>query len=171
MGASGSSSDAQIFNCRKLKRRFENRTLGLPPPEPLGPGGQIYITSCWGTMPLPLCTGWSNHTADDNWPEEERIANYRISRDRRVVGNSFGILVRRFPVLMTIMAENCERHCANMCGTMIFVGLSVCLFNLFFYFFRGYVTSLFFWGGGGKVILKLFILIGGGGKGVTSCLA
>ena len=53
-GASESSSDAQIFNRSKLKRRIENRTLGLPPPEPLGPGGgQIYTTSCWGTMPLP----------------------------------------------------------------------------------------------------------------------
>ena len=37
--ACGSSSDAQIFNCSKLKRRIENGTLGLPPPEPLGPGG------------------------------------------------------------------------------------------------------------------------------------
>ena len=38
MGASGSSSDAQIFNHNKLKRRIENKTLGLPPPETLGPG-------------------------------------------------------------------------------------------------------------------------------------
>ena len=38
-GASGLSSDAQIFNHSTLKRRIENRTLGLPPPEPLGPGG------------------------------------------------------------------------------------------------------------------------------------
>ena len=36
VGASGSSSDAQIFNRNKLKRRIENGTLGLPP---LGPGG------------------------------------------------------------------------------------------------------------------------------------
>ena len=46
VGASGSLSDAQIFNRSKLKRRSENGTLGLPPPEPLGPGGQIYTTSC-----------------------------------------------------------------------------------------------------------------------------
>ena len=51
VGSSGSSSNAQI--CSKWKRRIENGTLGIPPPEPLGPGGQICTTSCWGTMPLP----------------------------------------------------------------------------------------------------------------------
>ena len=44
VGASGSSSDAQIFNRSKLKR-IENGTLGLIPSEPLGPGGQIYTTT------------------------------------------------------------------------------------------------------------------------------
>ena len=53
VGASRSSSDAQIFNRSKLKKRIVNGRLGLPPPEPLGPGGRIYTTSCWGTMPLP----------------------------------------------------------------------------------------------------------------------
>ena len=39
MVASGSSSDAQIFNHSKLRRTIENGRLGLPPPEPLGPVG------------------------------------------------------------------------------------------------------------------------------------
>ena len=39
VGASGLSSDAQIFNRSKLKRRIKKGTSGLPPPEPLGPGG------------------------------------------------------------------------------------------------------------------------------------
>ena len=52
VGASGSSSDAQIFNCSKLKR-IENGRIGLQPPEPLGPGGpDLHYFSCWGTMPL-----------------------------------------------------------------------------------------------------------------------
>ena len=39
VGASGSSSDDQIFNRSKLKTNIENGRLGLPPLEPLGPGG------------------------------------------------------------------------------------------------------------------------------------
>ena len=66
VGVSGSSSYAQIFNHTKLRRRIENGTLGLSPPEPLGPGGQIYTSAFWGTMPLPLCLGWSSPTAEDN---------------------------------------------------------------------------------------------------------
>ena len=39
VGSSGSSLDAQIFNCSKLREKIEDGTLGLPPPETLGEGG------------------------------------------------------------------------------------------------------------------------------------
>ena len=39
VGSSGSSSDAQIINCSKLKKNTENGTWGLPASEPLGEGG------------------------------------------------------------------------------------------------------------------------------------
>ena len=34
--SSGSSLDAQIFNCSRLKKKIEHGTLGLSPFEPLG---------------------------------------------------------------------------------------------------------------------------------------
>ena len=106
MGASGSSSDAQIFNHSKLKRRIKNGTLGLPPPEPLGPGGGPNLhyfllgDDAFALMPW-LVKPYSRRQLT----REERIANYRISRGRRVVENSFGILVQRFRVLLTTMEQ------------------------------------------------------------------
>lgn len=54
---------------------------------------------------------------------EERIFNYRLSRARRVVENSFGILVNRFQVLMTTM-----QHAP---GTVrLIISACICLHNL-----------------------------------------
>ena len=104
-GASGSSSNVQIFNRSKLKRRIENGTLGLPPPEPLGPGGAnlhyfVLGDDAFALMPL-LVKPYSRRQLT----REEIIANYRISRRRRVVENSFGILVKRSRVLLTTMEQ------------------------------------------------------------------
>ena len=87
MGASGSSSDAQIFNRGKLKRRIENGTLGLPPPEPLGPGGgganlHYFLL---GDDTFALVPWLVKPYSRQQLTREERIANYRISSGRRVV--------------------------------------------------------------------------------------
>ena len=104
-GASGSSSHAQIFNRSKLKRRIENRTLGLPPPEPLGLGGPDLHYILLGDdafAPMPWLVKPYNRR---QLTREERIANYRISRGRRVVENSFSILVKQSRVLLTTMEQ------------------------------------------------------------------
>ena len=84
-GASGSSSDVQIFNCNKLKRRIENGTLGLPPPEPLGPGGPDLHYFLLGDDAFALMPWLVKPYSRRQLTREERIANYRISRGRRVV--------------------------------------------------------------------------------------
>ena len=117
MGASGSSSDAQIFN-HKLKRRIENGTLGLPPPEPLGPGGADLHYFLLGDDAFALMPWLMKPYSRRQLTREERIANYRISRGRRVVKN-----FQRDPEIQGALdhhgaeAKSCQRHCVNMCGT------------------------------------------------------
>ena len=50
----GSSSDAQIFNCSKLKKKIEDGTLRLPTPEPLGEGGAKFELPFVGSRHLHL---------------------------------------------------------------------------------------------------------------------
>ena len=118
-GATGSSSDAQIFNRSKLKRRIENGTLGLPPPEPLGPGGPnlhyfLLEDDAFSLMPW-LGKPYSRHQLT----REERIANYRISREE---GGRELIWYTCQEIQGAVdhhgaEAKSCERHCVNMCGT------------------------------------------------------
>ena len=105
VGASGSSSDAQILNRSKLKRRIENGRLGLPPPEPLGPGGPNLHYFLLGDNTFALMPWVVKPYSRRQLTREERIGNYRISTGRRVVENSFGILVNRFRVLLTTMEQ------------------------------------------------------------------
>ena len=105
MGASGSSSDAQIFNRSKLKRRIENGRLGLPPPQPLGSGGPDLHYFLLGDDAFALMPWLIKPYCRRQLTRDERIANYRISRGRRVVENSFGILGKRFRVLLTNMEQ------------------------------------------------------------------
>ena len=80
VGSSGSSSDTQIFNHSKLKRRIENVTLGIPPPEPLGPGGPDLHYFLLGDDAFALMPSLMKPYSRHQLTREERIANYRISR-------------------------------------------------------------------------------------------
>ena len=92
-----SSSDAQIFNRSKLERRIENRTLELPPPN-------LHYFLLWDNA-FALMPWLVKPYSRRQLTREERMANYRICRGRRVVKNSFGILIKRFRVLLTTMEQ------------------------------------------------------------------
>ena len=102
-GACGSSSDTHIFNSSKLQIIVEKGILGLPPPEPLGPGGARSTLLPAGGRRLDLMPWLVKPYSRRQLTKEERIASYRISRGRRVVENSLSIFVKRFRVLLTTM--------------------------------------------------------------------
>ena len=100
-----------------LSEKIEDGTLGLPPMEPLGMGGPNLHYFLLGDDAFALIP-WMVKPYSSRQLTRERIANYRISRDRRVMENKFDILVSRFRVLLGTMEQRPKvvRHCFCMCG-------------------------------------------------------
>ena len=97
----GSCSDAQIFNTCHLKRKIDDGNIGFPDPAPITQGGRDVPYFILADDAFALKTWLMKPYGRRMLTSEERIANYRISRGRRVVENTFGILVSRFRVMMT----------------------------------------------------------------------
>lgn len=109
VGTNGSVSDATVLSNSRFYKKLVNDSLHLPLPSPL-PGTQISVPyvflgdSAFGLnkyimKPYPLA----------NISHEKRVFNYRLSRARRVVENSFGILASRFRVFRQAISLNVEK--------------------------------------------------------------
>ena len=96
VGTAGSCSDAQIFNTCHLKRKINDGSIGFPGPAPITQGGRDVPYFILVDDAFALKTWLMKPYGRRMLTREERIANYRISRGRRV-----GILVSRFRVMMT----------------------------------------------------------------------
>ena len=84
-GTAGSCSDAQIFNACQLKR-IEDGRIGFPDPATQGGRDVPYFTLADDAFALKI---WVMKPYGRRMlTREERIANYRISRARRVVENA-----------------------------------------------------------------------------------
>ena len=98
-GSSVSCTDPQIFNRRDLREKLVDGNFGLPAPVPdlhyFLFGDDAFTLMPWMVKPYSRM----------QLTREERITNYRISRDRMVVRNTFGILVNWFRVLLGTMEQ------------------------------------------------------------------
>ena len=99
IGGYGSTNDSSIFNNTDIFRAAESGALDFPDAEPLDGfandqipyffvGDEAFALKTWMQRPYP----------GKNLLEANRIFNYRLSRARRVIENSFGILVARWRI-------------------------------------------------------------------------
>ena len=93
------------FQPQQTEKKNRKGTLGLPPHEPLGPKGPDLHHFPLGDDAFALMPWLVKPYSRHQLTREERIAKYRISRGRRVVKKSFGILVKQFRVLLTTMEQ------------------------------------------------------------------
>jgi hypothetical protein len=121
-GTNGSISDAQLFNDCELRQAIEDGSIEFPAAEPLPLDDKNMPYFILGDNAFPLRTWLMNPFSRRNLDDEERIFNYRVSRARRVIENSFGILANRFQVLLTTMRQKPE--------TATIIVLACCLHNL-----------------------------------------
>ena len=87
-GTAGSCSDAQIFNACQLKRKIEDGRIGFPDPAPITQGCRDVSYFILADDVFALKTWLIKSYGRRMLTREERFANYRTSRDRRVVENA-----------------------------------------------------------------------------------
>lgn len=99
IGAQGSLHDSTVFQESSFGKSFLNDKLPIPPAKHL-PGTNIelphYIVA---DQAFPLHEKIIRPYPGDNLSNEQKIFNYRVSRTRRTIENSFGILVQRWGIL------------------------------------------------------------------------
>jgi hypothetical protein len=106
VGGTGSASDAQIYNASELKECVEDGTIGFPDPDPIPNDYQDVPYFFIGDDAFALRPTMMKPYSLRGLTNDERIFNYRLSRARRVVENSFGILANLFQVLLTAMQHH-----------------------------------------------------------------
>lgn len=114
IGGYGKNSDGGILDHSVMGRRFENKTMKLPPPKCLpgqnspSPhvliGDEAFALKPYMMRPFPYRISRGD--------EEKENFNYRLSRARRVVENAFGILAKKWriyrsPIEMKVETTKC----------------------------------------------------------------
>ena len=124
IGDYGSNNDSGVFRNSEMGKSFLSESMNLPEPEPLqnssdqSPvpyflvGDEAFALKPWLLRP------YSGH----GLPEAEKVFNYRLSRARRVIENSFGILAARWQIFHSVIQTSVKT-------AEVIIQATVCLHN------------------------------------------
>ena len=96
IGGYGRDNDAGIFNNSLFGKAFIEGNIDLP--EPIQKGEYILPYTIVGDDIFPLKDWLMEPYPGRNLTEHQRIFNYRLSRCRRTIENTFGILCAKFRI-------------------------------------------------------------------------
>nr|XP_037289008.1 uncharacterized protein LOC119181833 [Rhipicephalus microplus] len=110
VGAPGSQGDAGVWQTTPLQAHLSNMSAGLPELVKVGSLPDLYLPPVFvGDDAFPLGRNLMKPFGERSLSEEKRIFNYRLSRARRVVESTFGILANRFRFLHTVIDAEPKR--------------------------------------------------------------
>ncbi|XP_069624186.1 uncharacterized protein [Ranitomeya imitator] len=102
IGAFGRGNDSQTFKSSDMGRRVYGNNFNFPPPQPLpntqGPPLPFVMV---GDEAFQMCENLLKPYSSRDLDHTRRIYNYRLTRARRTVECSFGILVAKWRILAT----------------------------------------------------------------------
>lgn len=99
VGAYGSNSDGGVFSTSQFGQAMRDGNLNLPKGEANLPGSATKTRFFVGDEAFKLERNMMRPYSGRNLDVKKRIFNYRLSRARRIIENSFGILVSRWRIL------------------------------------------------------------------------
>uniref|UniRef100_A0A672QIC8 DDE Tnp4 domain-containing protein n=1 Tax=Sinocyclocheilus grahami TaxID=75366 RepID=A0A672QIC8_SINGR len=97
VGCNGRVSDGGVFRGSTLQESLEQRTANIPQPTPL-PGTDMsmpFLVAADEAFPLKSYL-MKPFARRGGLSREQRVFNYRLSRARRIVENTFGVFANRF---------------------------------------------------------------------------
>lgn len=98
VGSYGKSSDSGIFQISQLYKKMINKTLKIPCPTLIGSDNIKYPFVIVGDEAFPLSENLLRPYGGKNLSREKLIFNYRLSRARRYIESSFGILANKWRI-------------------------------------------------------------------------
>ncbi|XP_071957894.1 uncharacterized protein [Antedon mediterranea] len=106
IGSYGRDNDSAIFGASSFFKRADFGTLKLPPPSVVG--GQQLPYVLLGDDIFPLKTWLIKPYGGNNLTDEEEVANYRTSRGRPTIENTFGVMAARWRIFRRPIRANIE---------------------------------------------------------------
>lgn len=98
IGSAGKESNGGIFQSLHFGRCIETETLPLPPPKVLTGTNTCVPALFVGDAAFPLLKNLLRPYPSANLSPEKTIFNYRLSRARRVIENTFGVMSARWRI-------------------------------------------------------------------------